>query len=680
MSDNSSGCGDQAFICARLPAKGAKVWWEPFYLAEGVESAKRVMAVMNAKHGEFAVELGVEAAAGMSEAERVNAERKVEAVAEEVEAYHASMDFDYFDLGEPRPAESYDYPSEGGPSLASLHDEAAKIAERLVKADGERDRPKVDAAVRAGRQRAEAAYRDRFASPPTLDGRDRTDRLVDEDIERQERIHDLHSPADASVEALILRRMEAVKVAGADWLEHGDRYLEGLREAMVPLVMTVEAADSDMDVRLGPRVEAVRKADAAYRSAVRWELEVQHTPEDAAWRVRGGGWSPSDAIDSAVWSRFVEEVLSLHAEFESYPKAFIEWRGEALHAAGRERSEGHRVLAETVARLLTLLGVERYRLGGIPSLAGASSDGAISDGTDISAEDDERRRKVATVERGLNLPTAAALTPEMLATLEVVYRWGYEPYPFEAGGATVHPEIPLPWMMLRASLLAIGMQRFEVEVATRLLIKLGLIEQTQVEPHRTCSWVMPSGVRVSLRGSTATSDGQQECVHTVGLDGVQALQVRHEAGPRPAFVITAEGVGVWMSSRVASPAAEQSTEGAVGVGKSREQVKIEAERIVKRDGYDGFNKLHRAVRCGKGNLQAAIEESPYLKARKAEHEEKQNKGKAVPMTDAVMDATPSTRELSTEEQDRLIDELHDESLAEERRDERQHRRAKKRSA
>ena len=393
-----------------------------------------------------------------------------------------------------------------------------KVDVEAVKAERS-ERERVDAAVRAGRKRAAVAFAERFGLPPLMDGQDQYDRMADEHVERQERIDDLHSPADGSVEALIVRRMGAVAEAGTNWLEDGDRYLDGLREAMVPLVMTVEAADAVLAGKLAPRAEAVRDADEAYRHAVWWELALQHTPDDAAEWLGGGEYSSSKEIDPLVW-RVYRHAAEVGYGGGALTENFADYRQYKLSLARGDCKEWRDALTEAVKRLLVLLGIERLRLGEGNTLAGGEA-----------ARDDE--------ERG------------------------------EAGDAGV-------------------------------------------------------------------------------------------------------------SSRPASTGNE-SAGGSVGTGKSREQVKIEAERIVKRDGYRGLNRLMKEVDCGKGNLLNAIAESLYLKARKAEHEAQKPRGKAVPMTDAVMDAAAAP-EPSRSGQERLIAEMHAESLQQDRRDERQHRRAKKRRA
>lgn len=80
-------------------------------------------------------------------------------------------------------------------------------------------------------------------------------------------------------------------------------------------------------------------------------------------------------------------------------------------------------------------------------------------------------------------------------------------------------------------------------------------------------------------------------------------------------------------------------------GMSWEDAKEKAERHVKCNNYPGVNSLAKIVGCAPSTMSKAIKRSPYLKARKAEHEaERKGVPRETQMNDVVLDKTRQTTE------------------------------------
>ncbi len=112
----------------------------------------------------------------------------------------------------------------------------------------------------------------------------------------------------------------------------------------------------------------------------------------------------------------------------------------------------------------------------------------------------------------------------------------------------------------------------------------------------------------------------------------------------------------------------------VGEGMRWQVAMRKAEEIVKRNGGKmlPISKLQKLVGCkSRGPIRKAIENSLYLKARKAEQEHA-SKAREVPLTDVHLDETEQSRE--PEPLNRLIEEERRKND----REERQHRRAARR--
>lgn len=105
-------------------------------------------------------------------------------------------------------------------------------------------------------------------------------------------------------------------------------------------------------------------------------------------------------------------------------------------------------------------------------------------------------------------------------------------------------------------------------------------------------------------------------------------------------------------------------------GMSWKKAQEAAERHVKRNKnvFPGVNALARIVGCVPSTALKAIRNSPYLAARKAEHEQAAKKPKEVALTVAILDTTPLQPEIEPREATlaRLAQEQADEQVREDR--------------
>ena len=109
---------------------------------------------------------------------------------------------------------------------------------------------------------------------------------------------------------------------------------------------------------------------------------------------------------------------------------------------------------------------------------------------------------------------------------------------------------------------------------------------------------------------------------------------------------------------------DEITTGDVADGEPRESLKRRAEAYVRENGYSGRNALARALKCPTGSLSNAIDDSPYLKARKAECNKKARK---IPMTQTLLEETPQ----HTEPDPKVLEKLVEEQTLEQQADDHQ---------
>ncbi|MEK6677030.1 MAG: hypothetical protein AABZ47_15430 [Planctomycetota bacterium] len=106
----------------------------------------------------------------------------------------------------------------------------------------------------------------------------------------------------------------------------------------------------------------------------------------------------------------------------------------------------------------------------------------------------------------------------------------------------------------------------------------------------------------------------------------------------------------------------------------RNELRAKAEKYVRENGYPGFNKLTRILKCAPASLSNAIKDSNFLKARKAVFEAaKESGGRPVALTDVLLDQTPQQTEASPGESLDTIDDLVADQKADRRADARQTR-------
>lgn len=117
----------------------------------------------------------------------------------------------------------------------------------------------------------------------------------------------------------------------------------------------------------------------------------------------------------------------------------------------------------------------------------------------------------------------------------------------------------------------------------------------------------------------------------------------------------------------------------IAAGMPIDEVIRRAEAHVKAHGgvFPGRNKLAEIIGCAPASITKAVKRSSYLKARKAEHDAAKKSGREVQVSDP-MDAFVGESGSDEDDRDAALDRLIAEQEAERKREERQHRSAKRR--
>lgn len=154
------------------------------------------------------------------------------------------------------------------------------------------------------------------------------------------------------------------------------------------------------------------------------------------------------------------------------------------------------------------------------------------------------------------------------------------------------------------------------------------------------------------------------------LDDVEAVAVYSAACDPRRLIADA------MQRALKNPPAESGKAGGIGGGMSAEQARTEAERMVRANAgkWPGLNNLARRIGCSTATVTKAVENSTYLKARRAEREAgKPKAGRTVSLAYDPKDTTADGPADVAERNE--LSRLTAEQRAEALRDERQYQKA-----